>query len=209
MTGYVHMLGAVGPLTDRQQEFVARIVRGADQMAELINDLLDIGKIEAGLEMELGACDLGAMAQDTIEQFKGQAVGKNHKLVYRGPAQPAMVLGDKLRLRQVISNLLGNAIKYTPAGGEIGATVQVKDSIALLSIEDNGIGIPPADLPYIFDKFYRVETKETADIQGTGLGLAICKSVVEKHGGRIWAESEPGKGSIFRVALPRLGQATA
>jgi signal transduction histidine kinase len=114
-----------------------------------------------------------------------------------------------LRLRQVISNLIGNAIKYTPAGGEIDAAVQVKDSTTLLSIEDNGIGIPPADLPYIFDKFYRVGTDETADIQGTGLGLAICKSVVEKHGGHIWAESELGKGSIFRVSLPRLARATA
>jgi two-component system phosphate regulon sensor histidine kinase PhoR len=208
MVGYAHMLGTAGPLSDNQQEFVARIVRGADQMAELINDLLDIGKIEAGVEMELAACDLGAMAHDMIEQLRGQAAGKSHKLVYHGPAQPAMVLGDRLRLRQVISNLIGNAIKYTPAGGEIGATVQVKGSIALLSIEDNGIGIPPADLPYIFDKFYRVDSKETADIQGTGLGLAICKSVVEKHGGRIWAESEPGKGSIFRVALPRLARAT-
>jgi signal transduction histidine kinase len=143
-----------------------------------------------------------------IEQLKGQAAGKSHKLVYQGPAQPAMVLGDKLRLRQVINNLISNAIKYTPAGGEIGATVQVKDGLALLSVEDNGIGIPPADLPYIFDKFYRVEAQETADIQGTGLGLAICKSVVEKHGGRIWAESERGKGSIFRVALPRLARST-
>jgi two-component system phosphate regulon sensor histidine kinase PhoR len=208
MTGYVHMLGTVGPLNNSQQEFVARIVRGADQMAELINDLLDIGKIEAGLEMDLVACDLGAMTQDMIEQLRGQAAGRNHRLVYHGPAQPAMVLADKLRLRQVISNLISNAIKYTPAGGEIGATIQVKDSLALLSVEDNGIGIPPADLPYIFDKFYRVEAQETADIQGTGLGLAICKSVVEKHGGRIWAESERGKGSIFRVALPRLGRST-
>jgi two-component system phosphate regulon sensor histidine kinase PhoR len=208
MTGYVHMLSTVGPLNEKQQEFVARIVRGADHMAELINDLLDIGKIEAGLEMALTACDLGAMTQEMIEQLKGQAVGKSHKLVYHGPAQPAMVLGDKLRLRQVINNLISNAIKYTPAGGEIGASVQVKDSLALLSVEDNGIGIPPADLPYIFDKFYRVEAQETADIQGTGLGLAICKSVVEKHGGRIWAESERGKGSIFRVALPRLARST-
>jgi two-component system phosphate regulon sensor histidine kinase PhoR len=208
MTGYVHMLSAVGPLNEKQQEFIARIVRGADHMAELINDLLDIGKIEAGLEMALVACDLGDMTREMIEQLKGQAAGKSHKLVYQGPAQPAMVLGDKLRLRQVINNLIGNAIKYTPAGGEIDATVQVKDSLALLSIEDNGIGIPPADLPYIFDKFYRVEAQETADIQGTGLGLAICKSVVEKHGGRIWAESERGKGSIFRVALPRLARST-
>jgi signal transduction histidine kinase len=80
----------------------------------------------------------------------------------------------------------------------------LEDSTVLLSVEDNGIGIPPTDLPFIFDKFYRVDNDETSDIEGTGLGLAICKSVVEKHGGRIWAESVQSKGSIFYVALPAL-----
>jgi signal transduction histidine kinase len=126
--------------------------------------------------------------------------------VYHGPAKPALVKGNDLRLRQVISNLIGNAIKYTAEEGEIHLTVRLEDSIVLLSVKDNGMGIPPNDLPYIFDKFYRVESDETVDIQGTGLGLSICKSVVEKHGGRIWAESTPGKGSVFHVALPALIQ---
>jgi signal transduction histidine kinase len=116
------------------------------------------------------------------------------------------VLGNELRLRQVISNLIGNAIKYTPEDGEIRLQISQEDGTVLLSVADNGIGIPPADLPYIFDKFYRVESDETADIQGTGLGLSICKSVVEQHGGQIWAESEHGCGSVFYVALPAIKQ---
>ena len=119
-----------------------------------------------------------------------------------------MVLGNDLRLRQVISNLLGNAIKYTTEEGEINLAVCLEDSSVLLSVEDNGIGIPAGDLPYIFDKFYRVESDETIDIQGTGLGLSICKSVVEKHGGRIGVESAVGTGSVFQVALPALVQST-
>jgi signal transduction histidine kinase len=205
--GYAQMLKTVGTLNDKQQMFVERIMRGANQITELISDLLDIGKIEAGLDMEMVPYDLAAMTGDTVEQFKGQATDKNQKLMYHSPTVPAPVLGNELRLRQVISNLVGNAIKYTPTGGEISATVQVENSTVLLSVQDNGIGIPPADLPYIFDQFYRVKTDETADIQGTGLGLSICKSIVEKHQGHIWVESEPGKGSIFRVSLPRLAQA--
>jgi two-component system NtrC family sensor kinase len=205
--GYAQMLKTVGTLNDKQQMFVERIMRGANQITELISDLLDIGKIEAGLDMEMVPYDLAAMTGDTVEQFKGQATDKNQKLMYHSPTVPAPVLGNELRLRQVISNLVGNAIKYTPTGGEISATVQVENSTVLLSVQDNGIGIPPADLPYIFDQFYRVKTDETADIQGTGLGLSICKSIVEKHQGYIWVESEPGKGSIFRVSLPRLAQA--
>ncbi len=204
--GYAQMLKAVGPLNDKQQTFVERITRGVNQVTELIDDLLDIGKIEAGLDMEMEPCDLTAMARDVVEELRGMAANKKQELVYRGLAETTPTLGNDLRLRQVISNLVGNAIKYTPEGGQINVTVRLEDSTVLLSVEDNGIGIPPADLPYIFDKFYRVESEETADIQGTGLGLSICKSVVEKHGGRIWAESVPGKGSVFHVGLPLLAQ---
>jgi len=205
--GYAKILKTAGPLNERQQMFVERIMRGANQITELISDLLDIGKIEAGLDLEMAPHDLAVMAGNVIEQFKGQAADKGQKLAYHRPAEPAPVLGNELRLCQVISNLVGNAIKYTPAGGEINATVQLEDGMVLLSVQDDGIGIPPADLPYIFDKFYRVQNEDTADIQGTGLGLSICKSVVEKHQGHIWAESEHGKGSIFCVSLPRLAPA--
>jgi signal transduction histidine kinase len=141
-----------------------------------------------------------------MEELVDTAGRKNQQLVYPGSDRANLVLGNERRLRQVISNLIGNAIKYTPEDGEIRLQIRQEDGTVLLSVTDNGIGIPPADLPYIFDKFYRVESDETADIQGTGLGLSICKSVVEQHGGQIWADSEHGCGSVFYVALPAIKQ---
>jgi signal transduction histidine kinase/DNA-binding response OmpR family regulator len=202
--GYAHVLKSAGPLNEQQDKYVERITRGVEQVTELINDLLDIGRIEAGLDMEMAPCDMAALTQAVAEEFRHVARQKNQKLIYHGPSQAASVLGNELRLRQVLSNLIGNAIKYTPEGGEVYLTVWLQDDTVLLSVEDNGIGIPAVDLPYIFDKFYRVESDETADIQGTGLGLSIAKSVVEKHAGQIWVDSVHGQGSVFRVALPAL-----
>jgi signal transduction histidine kinase len=144
------------------------------------------------------------MASEVIEQFEDTACRKRQELVYLGPTEAAMLLGNDLRLKQVIANLVSNAIKYTGEEGKIQLAVRLEDSSVLLRVEDNGIGIPASDLPYIFDKFYRVESDETVDIQGTGLGLSISKSVIEKHGGRIWVESAVGRGSTFHVALPAL-----
>lgn len=207
--GYAQMLKAIGPLDERQETFVERIIAGVNQITELISDLLDIGRIEAGLDMEMVPCDIAAMAEEVTQQFQDAADQKHQSLTCQPSAEPAVVLGNDLRLRQVINNLVSNAIKYTPEEGEIRLTVRQEDGTTLLSVEDTGIGIPPGDLPFIFDKFYRVESDETADIQGTGLGLSICKSIVEKHGGRIWADSVPGQGSTFYVALPALPQVEA
>jgi len=204
--GYAQMLKSIGPLDEKQEVFVERIAAGVNQITELINDLLDLGRIEAGMDMAMTTCDISTMAEQVVEQFHDAAADKSQELVYHSPAKPAPVKGNDLRLRQVISNLIGNAIKYTAEEGKIHLAVQLEDSVVMLSVEDSGMGISANDLPYIFDKFYRVESDETIDIQGTGLGLSICKSVVEKHGGRIWAESTPGKGSVFHVALPALAE---
>jgi signal transduction histidine kinase/DNA-binding response OmpR family regulator len=204
--GYAHLLRSMGPLNEAQDLFVERIARGVTQVTELIDDLLDIGRIEAGLDMEMAPCNMATMAQTIVEEFRDMAGQRNQQLFYQGPDRAAPVLGNELRLRQVLSNLICNAIKYSPENAEIRLRVTQKDATVLLSFEDNGIGIPAGDLPYIFDKFYRVECDETADIQGTGLGLSICKSVVEQHGGQIWAESIHGQGSTFYVALPAIKQ---
>jgi len=204
--GYAQMLKSIGPLDEKQELYVERITAGVNQITELINDLLDLGRIEAGVDMDMTICDICAMGEEVAGQFQDAAAGKGQRLLYHAPAQPALVKGNDLRLRQVISNMISNAIKYTPEEGEIHLTVRLENSIVLLSVKDNGMGIPANDLPYIFDKFYRVESDETADIQGTGLGLSICKSVVEKHGGRIWAQSTLGKESVFFVALPAVVQ---
>ena len=112
------------------------------------------------------------------------------------------VLGNPLRLGQAVSNLVNNAVKYTPEGGQILISVAPADGQVVVAIKDSGIGIPPANLPYVFDKFYRVQTQETQNIVGSGLGLSIVKSIVEKHGGRIWARSQVGMGSVFTFVLP-------
>ena len=204
IAGYAQMLQSFGPLNEKQEMFVGRILRGVNQITDLIGDLLDIGRIEAGVGMEMAPCNLARLAEEVVEQLKDAANAKGQKLVFEGLAERSLVLGNELRLRQVINNLVGNAIKYTQEGGEICLRVRLEDHSLLLSVEDNGIGISPTDLPYVFDKFYRVQSDQTMDIQGTGLGLSICRSVVEKHAGRIWAESVPGKGSIFYVSLPAL-----
>jgi two-component system NtrC family sensor kinase len=204
--GYAQILKSFGPLNEKQEMFVERIMRGVNQIIDLIGDLLDISRIEAGVGMDMVPCNVPKLAEKVIDQLKDAAAAKNQQLIYQGMAQQVSVLGNELRLRQVINNLVGNAIKYTQEGGEIRLTVRLEDQTLLLSLEDNGIGISPSDLPFIFDKFYRVESDATADIQGTGLGLSICKSVVEKHDGRIWADSMLGEGSIFYVALPVLTQ---
>jgi len=128
---------------------------------------------------------------------------KHHTLSLDIP-QPELplVTGHARRLEQVVTNLVSNAVKYTPDGGKINVTLTTEGPYLMLRVEDDGIGIPLEEQPHVFDKFYRVQTKETADISGTGLGLSIVKSVVEKHNGRVWVESEAGKGSTFVVLLP-------
>ena len=112
-----------------------------------------------------------------------------------------------MRLEQVVSNLVSNAVKYTPPKGTIEVSAASNDQFVIVSVKDNGIGIPLSEQPFIFDKFYRVQSEQTLGISGTGLGLSIVKSIVEKHFGRVWVESEPGRGSSFVFILPKMRDA--
>jgi signal transduction histidine kinase len=114
------------------------------------------------------------------------------------------VLGNPLRLGQVVSNLVSNAVKYTPEGGHILVDASIKDGQVVVKIKDDGIGISKEDLPHIFDKFYRVDRPETEGIIGSGLGLSIVRTIIEKHRGRIWVDSEVGKGTTFAIVLPAI-----
>lgn len=199
---YAEMLEVAGKLTEKQEMFVTRIIKGTDHIANLITDLLDLSKIEAGIEMNLANVDLAGLVKSVVAEFQEQAAIKQQQLICHVLDQPALVVGNELRLKQVISNLIDNALKYTPAEGQILTVVQVEEGQVLGKVEDNGLGIPPADLPFVFDKFYRVKNEDRAEIQGTGLGLAICKSIVEKYGGSIWVESQYHQGATFIFTLP-------
>ena len=178
-------------------------MKGVENITELIQDLLDLGKIEAGVGMEMDACRMDAIINKVVEDLRSQAEAKRQRLDVELPPQLSPVLGNELRLGQVVANLVGNAIKYTPNGGLISVRANNSNGQIVVSVQDTGFGIPLADQPYIFDKFYRVQSEETEGISGTGLGLAIVKSVVERHNGRVWVKSEPGVGSTFTFILPK------
>ena len=200
--GYVDLLPRVGPLTPQQAEFVNRMGQSMKTVTDLIGDLLDIGRVEAGLDQEAAPCRMDSILQRAVDAVQIAIDEKQHELTLDIAPDLPLVLGSARRLGQVATNLLNNAVKYTPDGGKIKATLKAEGAYVMLSVADNGIGIPLEDQPYIFNKFYRVQSEATANIVGTGLGLSIVKTVVDKHGGRVWVESAPGQGSTFTVLLP-------
>lgn len=202
--GYIELLPRAGPLNAQQREFIERAGESMQAITELIGDLLDVGRIEAGFDLEMMPCDLREVIEEAVKDFRPQAAEKGQDLRWQPPEALPLVQGNPLRLRQVMDNLLSNAVKYTQEGGWIAVSAVEDNGHVVVRVADNGIGIPPAQQPYIFDKFYRVESDETADIKGTGLGLAIVKAVIEKHNGRVWVESRPGVGSVFSFVLPAL-----
>ena len=201
--GYVDLLHRVGPLTEQQQEFIERVQRSLSAITDLVGDLLDIGRIEAGYDLEMVKAELEPIITEAAAELRPEAESKEQELLVHVLGELPPVRGNPRRLRQVISNLVNNAIKYTPVGGHITVQATQSDDHITISVTDDGFGIPLEDQPYVFDKFFRVDAPETLDVPGTGLGLSIVKSVVEKHGGRVWVESTPGEGSTFTVLLPK------
>jgi PAS domain S-box-containing protein len=205
------------PGDTRFRDRCERIIEMADHMRELVGDLLDLGKIEAGLEPPDEAIDLVPLLHEVGRLVAPQAEAKQIALGIEGPGA-APVLAARSRLRQALLNLVGNAVKYTPAGGRVDVRAElVPGSPAApgepgaggrvhLRVTDTGIGIPARDLPHVFDKFYRVKSEATSEIAGTGLGLAITRSIVEVHQGRLWVESVEGSGSTFHLELPLSGE---
>ncbi|MBN1483433.1 MAG: GAF domain-containing protein [Chloroflexia bacterium] len=200
--GFADLIKMTGNMEEQQKQFLDRIREITQEMANLITDLLDIGKIEAGIEMDQLPCDLGELTQGVVRDLVPRAREKNIEVDLQVPPSVPSITGDPDRLKRVLTNLVGNAIKYTPEGGHVRVTLAQEDSYLVMAVKDDGIGIAPRDQKQLFQKFYRVRSDETAHIEGTGLGLAIARSIVEHHGGRIWVESELGQGSTFAFSLP-------
>ncbi len=205
--GYVELIARVGPVSDQQAEFIRRIVFSVQSITSLIADLLDLGRIEAGFDTQKELTHLATVIKFAVEDAQAQAEIKRQVLSAQiAPGLPN-VLANPSRLRQMLANLIGNAIKYTPAGGVIKVSATADTETIVITIADTGLGIPPTDLPYIFDKFYRASNIRDRH-EGTGLGLSIVKSIVENHGGRIWVDSRPEEGTKFTVILPLYREAT-
>lgn len=199
--GYVELLDRVGPLNSQQKEFVKHIQYGAHNITELINDLLDLGRIEAGFDTRKDAVKLGTILNYTLDNLSHQIEEKQQDMTVEIEPELPILRGNPLRLRQVMDNLLVNAIKYTPNKGKITVGLHSESGQIIFDVADNGIGIPGQDQLHIFEKFYRADNAPKGT-PGTGLGLAIVKSIVENHGGRIWVESVLGEGTKFVVVLP-------
>ncbi len=198
---------------ETQMEFLRGIDEQTDRLEVIVDNLLDLSRAESGrLHLELRAVDIGALAREVIakvEQEVRSTIGApqrkpsaSYRFVYDFPEQPLIGKVDARRIEQVLRNLLNNAVKYSPEGGTI--TVQGRGDRwqLLIRVSDEGIGIPPHEQERIFERFYRVENEVTRRTQGAGLGLSVCRSIVEAHGGHIWVDSTPGKGSTFYFTLP-------
>lgn len=199
--GYVDLIERVGPVTDQQRDFIERVQQSVQSITLLLNDLLELGRIEAGLDSQKEVVSLEDIIRFTLEGTELQVKNKRQVVDLDLPENIPPLRGNAIRLRQMLDNLMGNAIKYTPDGGHINLKVEVQNDQAILRLHDTGPGIPPADQPHIFEKFYR-GSNVPRGIGGTGLGLAIVKSIVDNHGGRIWVDSVLGRGTTFTVVLP-------
>jgi two-component system phosphate regulon sensor histidine kinase PhoR len=199
--GYVELISRVGPINQQQRQFIERVQISVRNITSLINDLLELGRIESGFDARKEFVPLPMVVQYSIDSLEGSVIEKELHLTVDLPDKMEKVFGDPTRLRQLIDNLLGNAIRYTPRGGKIRVTLKSETDQVILQIQDTGPGIPPSDQPYIFDKFYRASNIQQ-DIPGSGLGLAIVKTIVENHQGRVWVDSNLGQGSTFTVVLP-------
>jgi signal transduction histidine kinase len=199
--GYVELIRRAGEINTQQDEYITQVQESVHQITKLINEVLDLGRIEGSYEKDFSKTSLAEITGKVLTQFKPRIDQCGHSLVTDIDPKLPPILGDSVQLRQMIENLVGNAIKYTPEGGRIEITAGQEDKLVIFRIKDTGRGIPLEDQSKIFEPFYRAKNV-SEDTQGTGLGLAITRSVVENHRGRIWLDSSTEKGSTFTVMLP-------
>jgi PAS domain S-box-containing protein len=186
------------------RELLGIAQKNADRLFRMVSDILDLARIEAGrFQRRRERFDLVMSLRGTIDRLRHMTQEREIAVTLSAPEGLASVSADSLRMEQVFTNLLGNAIKYTPRGGQIAIAVEDLGPELLVEVRDTGVGIPKEHLDRVFDRFYRVPLPAGSEVEGTGLGLSICKAVIEEHRGRIWVESQVGRGSTFFVTIPK------
>jgi len=207
--GYLDLVldGEAGELNPEQRRFLDAVERNSGRLLRLVGDLLFVAQADAGrLSLERGSVDLSELAAHCVEEAAPAATEKSVSLVLLAEPVPSLV-GDRGRLAQVLDNLVSNALKFTPEGGSVQVRTRAGGNQVVLEVEDSGIGIPVADQPRLFERFFRSAVAEDQAIPGTGLGLAIVKAIVEAHSGEISISSREGVGTTFRVELPLAARA--
>jgi two-component system phosphate regulon sensor histidine kinase PhoR len=199
--GYVGLIERVGPVNEQQMEFIRQALAGVETIRHMLDKLLELQRIEAGLDSQVENVVAQSLLEQAADALDFQINRRKQILILDLPDEPVVLHGNSIRFRQVFDNLIDNASKYSPEGGEIRITAEGEDGVIIVQISDSGLGILGEEMPHIFEQFYRGSNalEQTA---GAGLGLSIVKSVVESYEGRIWVESTPGEGTTFTVVLP-------
>jgi two-component system phosphate regulon sensor histidine kinase PhoR len=195
--------GLVGELGSKQREMLERSHSKIQSLLELINELLDVARIESGqIQQKLAPLQLQPLLEEVVAFHRDRAASHQINLTLKAPPELPLIQADRRSLEEVFTNLISNAINYSPDGGQVAVNITPQKNFLEITVSDNGVGIDPEELPKIFDKFYRVKHPKTRQVIGTGLGLAIVKGVIDSHRGTIAVESEPGVGTTFRIILP-------
>jgi signal transduction histidine kinase len=203
--GFSEVLGErmFGELNAKQAEYTDDILSSGRHLLSLINDILDLSKVEAGrMELELAKFDLPMAIDNALTLIRERATRHGIRLHHSVDERLSEFTGDERKIKQILLNLLSNAVKFTPEGGQIKVEASLGDSAIIVSVTDTGTGIAPEDQEAIFEEFRQVGTDYAQKREGTGLGLTLTRKFVELHGGKIWVESEVGKGSKFTFTLP-------
>jgi len=203
MRGYATMLEMVGELNEQQQGHVKKIILGVENMSRLVNNLLDLGRIDLGVGLQVENVSVMDIIERVTSALQLQATQKNITLsVEFCKDMPHLVEADQALLHQAVYNLVENAIKYTPENKSVTIRTELQPGYLIFVVEDSGIGVAADDIPRLFEKFYRGKQREARAQHGSGLGLAIVHSIATNHGGKVWVESEEGKGSKFYLQIP-------
>ena len=210
LKGFLQMfqMGLTGPINDTQKDNINLMLQCTDRLAKFVNNILDVAKLEAGMmDFNLSAVDPRAVAHEIVSLFQPQASSEKIIVTLDSPASPSFVKADSDKLKQVFTNLINNALKFTPEGGSVKVWIRDEAKTVRMGVTDTGVGIPKNEIGKLFNKFEQVKaTKEQAKAKGTGLGLAIVKQIVDGMGGKISVESQPGQGTTFFFHLPKTSE---
>ena len=203
--GYVDLIldGSAGPINEVQEEFLGIVKENSDRLVELINEMLDISRIESGrVHLRVEPLDMADSIEGAVDTFRAVLSQADRTIDVQVPDNLPLVVADADRVGQVLINLISNALKYSPGGGQVTVNAKHSGDYVVVAVTDQGLGISREDQKRLFTKFYRVDTAMTREIGGTGLGLSICKTIIELLGGEIGVTSKPGKGSTFWFSVP-------
>lgn len=202
MRGYATMLPMVGELNEKQREYTEKILNGIDQMSNMVNDLLDLARLETGMGFVFTNVEVKPLLMDIANEYWQHAHLNGIKLQVDVNPGIYCIRGDQALIRQAVTNLINNGIKYAPKSGAMTLRAEQHNGEVVISVQDHGPGISKQDQMRLFEKFYRVKQRGTEKVKGSGLGLSIVRTIAERHGGRAWVSSQVGQGSTFYISLP-------